>query len=119
MRGPAAGGGRGRPGTATEPATTARAAARPGAQNAWLRRLAGYCARHRHLALMALGGSLVATLVQAGIPLIMAWIVDGAILEHRQPIWLVSENRKLSSITRPCGRARRGAKGATRSILPP
>ena len=37
---------------------------------------------------MALGGSLVATLVQAGIPLIMAWIVDNAILDHHEPIWL-------------------------------
>ncbi len=37
---------------------------------------------------MALGGSLLATLVQAGIPLIMAWIVDSAILDHREPIWL-------------------------------
>ena len=37
---------------------------------------------------MALGGSLVATLVQATIPLIMAWIVDSAILDHREPIWL-------------------------------
>ena len=37
---------------------------------------------------MALGGSLVATLVQAGIPLIMAWIVDSAILDHHEPIWL-------------------------------
>ena len=37
---------------------------------------------------MALGGSLLATLVQAGIPLIMAWIVDSAILDHHEPIWL-------------------------------
>jgi ATP-binding cassette subfamily B protein len=37
---------------------------------------------------MALSGSLLATLVQAGIPLIMAWIVDSAILDHREPIWL-------------------------------
>jgi ATP-binding cassette, subfamily B, bacterial len=37
---------------------------------------------------MALGGSLLATLVQASIPLIMAWIVDSAILDHREPIWL-------------------------------
>jgi ATP-binding cassette subfamily B protein len=37
---------------------------------------------------MAMGGSLVATLVQAGIPLIMAWIVDSAILDHHEPIWL-------------------------------
>jgi ATP-binding cassette subfamily B protein len=37
---------------------------------------------------MALGGSLLATGVQASIPLIMAWIVDSAILAHREPIWL-------------------------------
>ena len=88
MRARSTGEGRGRPGTATGPATTAGAGARPGAQNAWLRRLAGYCARHRHLVVMALGGSLVATLVQAGIPLIMAWIVDSAILTRHEPIWL-------------------------------
>ncbi len=58
------------------------------AQDAWLRRLAAYCWRHRRLEIMALGGSLLATLVQAGIPLIMAWIVDSAILDHREPIWL-------------------------------
>ena len=79
---------RGRPGMAAGPVTTAGSGARPGAQNAWLRRLAGYCARHRRLAVMALAGSLVATLVQAGIPLIMAWIVDSAILDHHEPIWL-------------------------------
>ncbi len=54
----------------------------------WLRRLAGYCWRHRRLEIMALGGSLVATLVQASIPLIMAWIVDSAIIAHHEPIWL-------------------------------
>ena len=37
---------------------------------------------------MALGGSLVATLVQAAIPLIMAWIVDSTILVPKHPIWL-------------------------------
>ena len=67
---------------------TAGSGTRPEAQNGWLRRLAGYCARHPRLAVMALGGSLVATLVQAGIPLIVAWIVDSAILEHHEPIWL-------------------------------
>jgi ATP-binding cassette, subfamily B, bacterial len=59
-----------------------------GAQDAWLRRLAAYCWRHRRLEIMALGGSLLATLVQASIPLIMAWIVDSAILSRREPIWL-------------------------------
>ena len=76
------------PGTAAGPATTAGVRHTPEAQNAWLRRLAGDGARHRRLAFMALGGSLVATLVQAGIPLIMAWIVDSAILDHDEPIWL-------------------------------
>jgi len=75
--------------TASGPGTTAtRGAARPGVQDAWLRRLAGYCWRHRRLEIMALGGSLVATLVQAVIPLIMAWIVDSTILTRQHPIWL-------------------------------
>jgi ATP-binding cassette, subfamily B, bacterial len=59
-----------------------------GTGTGWLRRLAGYCWRHRRLEIMALGGSLVATLVQASIPLIMAWIVDSAIIAHHEPIWL-------------------------------
>jgi ATP-binding cassette subfamily B protein len=54
----------------------------------WLRRLAGYCWRHPGLEIAALGGSLVATLVQATIPLIMAWIVDSAIIARHEPIWL-------------------------------
>ncbi len=67
---------------------TAAGGGRPGGQDAWLRRLAAYCWRHRRLEIMALGGSLLATGVQASIPLIMAWIVDSAILAHREPIWL-------------------------------
>jgi ATP-binding cassette subfamily B protein len=58
------------------------------AESGWLRRLAGYCWRHRNLELTALGGSVVATLVQAAIPLIMAWIVDSTILVHHHPVWL-------------------------------
>jgi ATP-binding cassette, subfamily B, bacterial len=58
------------------------------AQDAWLRRLAGYCWRYPRLEIIALGGSLVATLVQAAIPLIMAWIVDNTILVPKHPIWL-------------------------------
>jgi len=37
---------------------------------------------------MAMGGSLVATLVSAAIPLLMARIVDNTILTRQQPIWL-------------------------------
>ncbi len=58
------------------------------AQDAWLRRLAGYCWRHRRAVLLALGGSLLATLVTAAIPLILGRIVDNAILTHAEPIWL-------------------------------
>jgi ATP-binding cassette, subfamily B, bacterial len=72
-------------GQGTGPSTEAR---KPSGQDAWLHRLAGYCWRHRRLEVMALGGSLVATLVQAVIPLIMAWIVDSTILTRHHPIWL-------------------------------
>jgi ATP-binding cassette subfamily B protein len=53
----------------------------------WVRRLAGYCWRHKRLELIALGGSLLYTLVTLVIPLIQRDIVDDAILTHKQPIW--------------------------------
>jgi len=58
------------------------------AQDAWLRRLGGYCWRHRRAVLLALAGSLAATLATAAIPLILGRIVDNAILTHAEPIWL-------------------------------
>jgi hypothetical protein len=58
--------------------------------DAWLRRLTGYCLRHRGLVALALGGSLIATLAQAALPLIMAWIVDDAVVVRRDPIWVGS-----------------------------
>jgi ATP-binding cassette, subfamily B, bacterial len=73
-------------GTAAAPGMTTQQGT--GTQDAWLRRLIGYCWRHRRLNIMALGGSVVATLVQVAIPLIMAWIVDSTILVHKHPIWL-------------------------------
>ena len=73
----------------TPPAATgASAGPRPLAQDAWLRRLAGYCWQYPKLEIMALAGSLVATLVQVTIPLIMAWIVDNTVIVNRHPIWL-------------------------------
>jgi ATP-binding cassette subfamily B protein len=53
----------------------------------WLRRLAGYCWRHRGLTLVAFGASLVATLVAIVIPLIQRDIIDNAIVAHTQPVW--------------------------------
>src|SRR5258708_38585669 len=54
----------------------------------WLRRLSGYCWRSPRLVPLALGGSLVATIVAVIIPLIQRDIVNNAILTQRQPIWL-------------------------------
>jgi ATP-binding cassette, subfamily B, bacterial len=53
----------------------------------WLRRLLGYCWRHKRLSLVAFGASVLATLVTTVIPLIQRDIVDNAILAHKQPIW--------------------------------
>jgi ATP-binding cassette subfamily B protein len=54
----------------------------------WLRRLARYCWRYPRAVVLALGGSLLATVVTAAIPLIQRDIVDNAIFAHRQPIWI-------------------------------
>jgi ATP-binding cassette subfamily B protein len=53
----------------------------------WLRRLAGYCWKHRRLTIVAVGASVVATLVTIVIPLIQRDIIDNAIVAHNQPIW--------------------------------
>jgi ATP-binding cassette subfamily B protein len=58
-----------------------------GNQDAWLRRLAGYSWHHRWLVVVALGGSLLATVVAVAIPLIQRYIVNNAILTHRDAIW--------------------------------
>jgi ATP-binding cassette, subfamily B, bacterial len=62
-----------------------RRAALPGA--GWLRRLSGYCWRHKRLTVVAIGASLVATMVTVVIPLIQRDIIDNAIVTHHQPIW--------------------------------
>jgi ATP-binding cassette, subfamily B, bacterial len=66
----------------------ARATAGSGFGRGWLRRLAGYCWRYPRAVLLALGGSLLATVVTAAIPLIQRDIVDNAIFSHHQPIWI-------------------------------
>jgi ATP-binding cassette, subfamily B, bacterial len=62
-------------------------AAKPAAERGWIRRLAADCWTHRRLELIALGGSLIATLVTLVIPLVQRDIVDNAILTRAQPIW--------------------------------
>ena len=58
-----------------------------GQDDRWLRRLTGYCWRYRRLFVLALGGSLLATLVTAIIPLIQRVIVDKVIVTHTRSIW--------------------------------
>jgi ATP-binding cassette, subfamily B, bacterial len=55
--------------------------------DAWLRRLARYCRRHKRSMILALAGALAAALATAAIPLILGLIVDGTILTHRAPVW--------------------------------
>ena len=53
----------------------------------WLRRLVANCWKHKTLSLVAFGASLIATLVTTAIPLIQRYIIDDAILTHKDPIW--------------------------------
>jgi ATP-binding cassette, subfamily B, bacterial len=53
----------------------------------WLRRLLGYCWRHKRLSVVAFGASLLGTLVTVCIPLIQRDIIDDAIITHKQAIW--------------------------------
>jgi ATP-binding cassette subfamily B protein len=55
--------------------------------DAWLRRLARYCWRHKRSMLLSLAGALAATLATAAIPLILGLIVDDTILTHNAPVW--------------------------------
>jgi ATP-binding cassette subfamily B protein len=55
--------------------------------DAWLRRLARYCWRHKRSMLLSLAGALAATLATAAIPLILGLIVDDTILTHDAPVW--------------------------------
>ncbi|MHB1432366.1 MAG: ABC transporter ATP-binding protein, partial [Streptosporangiaceae bacterium] len=54
----------------------------------WLRRLTGHLWRYPGSVILALGGSLLATIVAVVIPLIQRDIVNNAILSSRQPIWI-------------------------------
>jgi len=68
-------------------APTQQAVLGSGYGEGWLRRLSGYCWRHKRLTLVAFGASLVATLVTTVIPLIQRDIIDNSIVQHSQPVW--------------------------------
>ena len=52
----------------------------------WLRRLAGYCWRHRRGTTLALGGALLATAATAAVPLVQRAIIDNSVITHRYPV---------------------------------
>src|SRR5690242_137273 len=56
-------------------------------EDRWLRRLAGYCWRHRRTVIIALAGALAATVATAAIPLVQRQIIDNVIVTQRQSIW--------------------------------
>src|SRR5580658_4952266 len=57
------------------------------AGHGWLRRLAVYSWRHHRSVIVALSGTLAATLATAAIPLVQRQIIDNVIVTHRQSIW--------------------------------
>jgi ATP-binding cassette, subfamily B, bacterial len=75
------------PGTQSPARPDSPAPAGSGYGEGWLRRLLGYCWRHKRLSIVAFGASLVASLVTLSIPLIQRDIIDDAIVTHQQPIW--------------------------------
>jgi len=58
----------------------------------WLRRLLGYCWRHRAGVLMSFGGAVAAMAATAALPLIERVIIDDVIVEPRRPLvpWAVA-----------------------------
>src|SRR6266436_7069137 len=53
----------------------------------WLRRLAGYCWRHKRTVLVAMAGALAAAAATAAIPLVQRQIIDNVIVHRRESIW--------------------------------
>ena len=56
-------------------------------EKGWLRRLARYCLRYRRTVLIALGGSLLATVATAAIPLVQRQIIDDVIVSSHASVW--------------------------------
>ena len=58
----------------------------------WLRRLLGYCWRHRRGVLVSLGGAIAAMAATAAVPLVERVIIDDVIVTPRRPLipWAVA-----------------------------
>ena len=60
---------------------------RPATPAGWLRRLAGYCARHRRDLVLAFGSSVVSYAVAALVPLVVRHVVDDVVDRPGAPLW--------------------------------
>ena len=76
-----------RGGAVTLSARTGNTTGRRASGYGWLRRLANYTWRYRRGVVVALGGTLLATVATAAIPLVQRRIIDDVIVTQRQSIW--------------------------------
>jgi len=72
--------------------TPARQLTQAERERGWIRRLGGYCLKHRVLVIAALSGSVVSMAVGAVTPLIVREVVDKVILARSQPMlpWIIA-----------------------------
>jgi ATP-binding cassette, subfamily B, bacterial len=68
-----------------------------------LRRLAAYSWRYRRSVVVALGGTLLATVATAAIPLVQRQIIDNVIVTHRQSIWPLAGLLLFAAALNFCG----------------
>ena len=88
----------------------AHASARPDLdRDGWLRRLAGYCWRYPRHVLLALGGTLVVTVVAAIIPLIQRQIVDDLVGPGHPAVWPLAVLLMAAALASEDARCRHGA----------
>jgi ATP-binding cassette, subfamily B, bacterial len=76
-----------RGGAVTLSARTGNTTDRRASEYGWLRRLANYTWRYRRGVVVALGGTLLATVATAAIPLVQRRIIDDVIVTPRESIW--------------------------------
>lgn len=72
--------------------TPARPLTQAERESGWIRRLGGYCLKHRVLAIASLSGSVVSMAVGSVTPLIVREVVDKVILARTQPMlpWIIA-----------------------------
>ncbi|WP_432562183.1 ABC transporter ATP-binding protein [Kineococcus sp. SYSU DK003] len=64
-----------------------QASPRQPVQQGWLRRLAGYCGRHRRDLVLSFGSAVVSYGIAAAVPLVVRHVVDDVIAHPGAPLW--------------------------------